>query len=138
MYSKILYALDIDSKANLDKAIKIAEQLNAELFIGYATYLGESYQDDEVYFGKHTGDEIVDEDKKDLERKIESLFTETTISKDHIYIIDGPVGKAIDKLATSLSVELVIVAKSHHHFSLMMKNDTLIRLTTHYDFLSFN
>ncbi|PKF50602.1 universal stress protein [Enterovibrio nigricans] len=138
MYNKILYALDIDSKINLSKDIDIANQLNAKLYIGYATYLGESYEDDEVYFGKLTGDKIVDTKKQILEQKIVSLIDGTSIEKENIYIIDGPVGKAIDKLATSLDAELVIVAKSHHHFSLLMKNDTLIRLTTHYDFLSFN
>ncbi|KXF81218.1 universal stress protein [Enterovibrio coralii] len=138
MYSKILYALDINSKPHLEKAIEISRQLNAELYIGFATYLGESYEEDEVYFGKLTGDQIVDDKKNALEEKIESLISGTDINKEQIYIVDGPVGKAIDKLATSLNVELVMVAKSHHHFSLMMKNDTLIRLTTHYDFLSFS
>ncbi|OEE68270.1 hypothetical protein A1OO_21330 [Enterovibrio norvegicus FF-33] len=138
MYSKILYALDLDSKPHLHKALAIAVQLNAELYVGYATYIGEDYTDDEIYFGKADGDKVVDSKKKELENKLEALLLGTELSKEHVYVVDGPIGKAIDHLAQTLSVELVLIAKSHHHFSLLIKPDTLIRYTSHYDLLSFN
>lgn len=137
MYNKILYALDLASKPHLQKAIAIAKQLNAELVVGYTTYLEESYTDDEIYFGKLLGDKIVDKKKQQLKDKISTLIEGTGLNNDHVYVVNGPVGKAIDVLAQSLNVELVMIAKSHHHFSLFFKDDSLIRLNSHYDTLTF-
>lgn len=138
MYKKVLYALDIDSKPNLLKAIALADQLNAELFVGYATNLDDQLFSDDTYLGNQVGDEIVNTEKVALEKKIKDLITGTTLNRDHIYIVGGPVGMAIERLATKLSVDLVIMANSHHYFSLLAKNSLLIKLTTHHDFLSFS
>lgn len=138
MYCKILYALDLSSKSHLQKAIAVAEQLKAELFVGYTTYMGEEYTDDNIYFGKLLGNQIVDKEKQQLDDKISALIEGTHLSKDHIYVVDGPTGKAIDVLAKSLNVELVMIAKSHHGFRLFIKHDTLIRLASHYDTLTFS
>lgn len=137
MYNKILYALDLSSKPHLQKAIAIAKQLNAELFIGYTTFLGESYTDDDIYFGKLLGDEIVDKKKQQLHQEISTLIAGAELKNQHIYVVDGPVGKAIDALAQSLNVELILIAKSHRHFSFFIKDETLIRLNSHYDTLTF-
>ncbi|MDD1792612.1 universal stress protein [Enterovibrio sp. ZSDZ42] len=138
MYNKILYALDLDSKAHLQKALAIAAQLNAQLYVGYATHMDEDYTDDEIYFGKADGDMLVDGKRKELEAKLDVLLQGTELSKEHVYVVDGPVGKAIDHLAQTLNTDLVLIAKSHRHFSLLIKPDTLIRYMSHYDLLSFN
>ncbi|KAE8177040.1 universal stress protein [Photobacterium carnosum] len=138
MYKKVLYALDIDSKPYLLKAIALADQLNAELFVGYATNLDEQLFSDDAYLGNTVGDDIVNTEKAELESKIQALITDTTINRDHVCIVNGPVGMAIERLATNLSVDLVVMANSHHYFSFLSKNALLIKLATHHDFLSLS
>ncbi|PSU25448.1 hypothetical protein CTM97_06365 [Photobacterium phosphoreum] len=138
MYKKVLYALDIDSKPYLLKAIALADQLNAELFVGYATNLDDQLFSDDTYLGDQVGDEIVNTEKVALENKIKALISGTTLNRDHIYIVGGPVGMAIERLATKLSVDLVVMANSHHYFSFLSKNGLLIKLATHHDILSFS
>ncbi|OBU25342.1 universal stress protein [Photobacterium kishitanii] len=138
MYKKVLYALDIDSKPYLLKAIALAEQLNAELFVGYATNIDDQLFSDDAYFGHQLGDDLVNTEKDELENKIKDLITGTSLNKDHVYIVSGPVGMAIERLATHLSVDLVIMANSHHYFSFLSKNGFLIKLATRHDFLSFS
>ncbi|MCD9471319.1 universal stress protein [Photobacterium phosphoreum] len=138
MYKKVLYALDIDSKPYLLKAIALADQLNAELFVGYATNLDDQLFSDDTYLGDQVGDDIVNTEKVALENKIKALISGTTLNRDHIYIVGGPVGMAVERLATKLSVDLVVMANSHHYFSLLAKNALLIKLATHHDILSFS
>lgn len=138
MYKKVLYALDINSKPYLLKAIALADQLNAELFVGYATNLGDQLFSDDTYFGHKIGDDIVNTEKVALENKIKDLISGTSLKRDHVYIVDGPIGMAIDKLATNLSADLVVIANSHRYFNLFSKNGLLIKFTSHHDFLSFS
>ncbi len=82
-----MYALDIDSKPYLLKAIALAEQLNAELFVGYATNIEDQLFSDDAYFGHQLGDDLVNTEKDELENKIKDLITGASLNKDHVYIV---------------------------------------------------
>ncbi|NLS14241.1 universal stress protein [Vibrio sp. SM6] len=136
MYRKVLYALDIESKENLLKAKAVADQLNTEFHIGYATNLGEVYTDNQIYFGDELGNALSEHAKQNVVNQISTLIQATDIAQKQVHIVDGPIGMAIDHLAQQLDVDLVIVSHSHPHFHLLVKPDTLIRMAAHCDVLS--
>lgn len=139
-YKKILLAIDLN-KSNahlgLTKAFELATSLSATLYITYVTSFGEKNIDDSLYFGDTVENEITQLEKNKLNELILRALDGLEFPKENIYIINGPIDLAVEKLANKLDIELIIIMKSHHHFNIFSNNESKIDNQNQFDILIF-
>ena len=135
-----MLAIDLNksnSHLGLKKAFELASNLSATLYITYVTANAEKNSDDTLYFGDSIENEILLLEKRKLNELLLHALGNIKFPKENIYIINGPIDLAIEKLAHELNVELIVIMKSHRHFNIFSNNESKIDQQSQFDTLVF-